>query len=286
MKQTYGIDDLKSRPDIIRSKRFFGLLYGITAGLAFAVSSWGWDGYLLSTAHGYLPWIKLIASAILCGGFGGMVGWLTARFESGLLGILFWLITALFFAWLSFAIPLQVTPYLASIIDPQLGQLLNYGQDIEIAVRFGVALAWIIPFTLLVGITQLPMVEPAVFSTTVFGKMLPLLYCIIVMGIGGITTDDLVNAHLRTAVLSMDRTIQFVVDNKDNDAIDKTLARKMFTASLRDVTELVGESRYLFVGSYDEYLGNIHVLVKFDDQWVKCNVVYGSPVMCKPAVKN
>jgi len=286
MKPLSKIEDLKSRPDVIRSKRLFGLLYGLTAGLAFAISSWGWDGYLLSTAHGYFPWVKLVAGAILCGGFGGMAGWLTERFESGFLGLFLWLLSALFFAWTTFAIPLQVTPLIVSSIDPQLGQLFNYGQDIGYTVRFGVALAWILPFTLLIGVAQLPIVEPAVFATSFFGKLLPLIYCIIVMGIAGITTDNLINMSLRTAVVAMDRTIQFVVDNKDNENIDKALSRKMYTASLRNVKDLVGESRLLFVGSYDEYLGDIHVLVKFSDQWIECNVVYGQPVNCKiPAEK-
>ncbi len=216
MKRLNKFESLNVRPEIIRLKQKFGMLYGMIAGFAFAVSSWGWDGYMLSKSHAYFPWTMLITGVIFCVILGGIVGWLTARSESSLLGAVFWIISSLFFAWLIVALPLQITPFIVSKLDPQLGVLLNYEKGMEFGFRFGISLVWIVPFTLIVGVTQLPIMEPAVFSTSIFGKTTPLFFCVVVMGISGVITDNLINSHFRAAIVFLDNTIQFVLDNQNN----------------------------------------------------------------------
>jgi len=286
MKPLNRLGNLNTRAEIMRLKRRFGMLYGAVAGLAFAITSWGWDGYLMSKSHAYFPWVMLLAGAFFCAIFGGIAGWLTARSESSLFGIVFWIISSLFFAWVMVALPLQIKPFIAAKFDPQLGALLNYETNIEFGFRFGVSLAWALPFMLIVGVTQLPIMESAVFSTSIFGKVAPLFFCIVVMSISGTFTDNLINSHFRAAISSLDSTIQFVLDNKNNENVDKALSREMHARSLNTVEEYMQESRYLFVSSYDEYLGDIHVLVKFDNQWVDCSVLYSQPISCKPIIKN
>jgi hypothetical protein len=285
MKPLNKFDNLNTRSKIMRLKRKFGILYGMIAGLAFAIASWGMDGYILNNSHAYFPWAMLITGMTFCAIIGGIVGWLTARFESSLLGVVFWFISSFFFAWLIVVLPLQINPFIASKLDPQLGALLDYRENIEFVFRFGVSLAWILPFMLIVGVTQLPISEPAVFSTSIFGKIAPLLFCIVVMSIGGVITDNLINSHFRAGIVALDNTIQFVLDNKNNENVDKALSRAAHARSLSTVEEYVQESRYLFVGSYDEELGDLHVLVKFDNQWVDCNVLYSQPVSCNIAAR-
>lgn len=257
----------------------------MAAGAAFALASWGWDGYMLSEAHAYLPWNMLLVGLVFCTILGGITGWLTARSESSLRGVVFWAIASAGFAWLMVAQPLQINPAIASKIDPQLGSLLNYGKGDEFIFRFGASLVWALPFMLIVGVTQLPITEPAVFSTSIFSKVGPLLFCSVVMVISGTFTDNLINAHFRDAIVSLDTTIQFIVDNQGNENTDPALSRQLHTRSFWEVKDQVQESRNLFVGSYDEYFGEIHVLVRFDDQWVDCSVVYNQPSSCHPAAK-
>jgi hypothetical protein len=275
-------DDENVRSRIISLKRKFGMTYGIAAGIAFAVSSWGWDGYVLNASHAYFPWIMLLVGLIFCAVFGGISGWLTARFESSLLGILFWVITSAGFAWLMVALPLQINPAIVSKLDPQLGALLNYANDGEFMVRFGASLIWILPFMLITGVTQIPITESAVFSTSFFSKVIPLFFCVVVMGLSGTFTDSLINVHFRDAITSLDATIQFVVDNQGNENTDQALSRQMHARALWEVNEQVQESRKLFVGSYDEYFGEFHVLVKFGGKWVDCLVLYNQPNACHP----
>jgi hypothetical protein len=284
MKPVNKFDNVNARPEIVRLKRKFGMLYGMIAALAFAVASWAWDGYMLSNSHAYFPWTMLITGMIFCAVIGGIVGWLTARSDSSLFGVVFWFIAALFFAWIMVALPLKINPFIVSKLDPQLGALLNYEKGMEFTFRFGISLAWVLPFTLIVGVTQLPISEPAVFSTSIFGKIIPLLFCIVVMSIGGVITDNLINSHFRDGIAALDNTIQFVLDNKDNENVDKALSRQVHARSLTTVEEYIQESRHLFVSSFDSSLGELHILVKSGDQWIDCLVLYSQPVLCKMAV--
>lgn len=222
------------------------MLYGIIAGITFACASWGLDGYLLSKSQGDHAWFNLAAGMIFCSLVGGILGWLTARLENSLLGLVFWFISSLFFAWLVVSLPLQITPAIFSRLKAQLGALLNYSDHLEFIFRFSVALAWILPFALIIGVTQLPMIEPAVFSTSIFGKIKLFLFCIIVMGISRFVSDNLIHAQFRNAITGIDSTLQFVVDNKNKSNIDPVRSREMHARALSSVEEYVKDSRHLY----------------------------------------
>jgi hypothetical protein len=275
-------DDAGKLKEIMRLKRRYGAIYGATAGGAFAVASWGWNGYVLDTSHAYLPWSMLVVGFLGCAVLGGLSGWLTARFNSSLLGVLFWLVTAAGFAWLAVTLPLQINPGLAARLDPQLGRLLSYEENSNFAFRFGASLAWITPFMLLTGVTQLPITESATFATSQFGKIMPLSLCVLLMAISAIVTDGLINAHFRDAVNALDSTIQFVVEHRGQE-VDPELARRLHLRALKEVEDQVQESRQLFVRHYDADLTDFDVLVKFggQDQWIECDILYNQPVSCK-----
>jgi len=241
---------------------------------------------MLSVSHAYHPWTMLIVGLIFCGVVGGLSGWLTARFESSLLGILFWVTASAGFAWLMVALPLQIVPAIVSLLDPQLGALLNYDGGSGFVVRFSTALMWVLPFAFLVGVTQIPISEPAAFASSFFGRVSPLFFSILLMTLSGAFTDNLINLHFREAIVSLDTTIQFVVDNRGNENANQTLSRQLHARAFWEVEDYVSQSRRLFVGSYDEYFGEFHVLVKFEDRWVDCLVLYKQPNTCKLVTGN
>jgi len=273
-----------SRPDIRHTILVYGLAYGLIAGLAFAVSLWGADGYLLSQANAFFPWLKLIVGTLLCVLIGGLTGWLTARLEQmvehAAVAVLPWLGAAAIFAWLTVAVPLQIAPRLAAWLEPDLRPLLQYAEVDALQIRLGVALVWVLIFAALVGVAQLVTLEPAVFSTALLGKILPFCLGIVIISIGGAMLDDLNNQPLRAAVIAMDRTIQFVLDNEGRD-VDPALSRRMHAGSLRALEGRLDQSRRLIVGSYDESLGEVHVLISFGDEWADCIVLYAQPAYCK-----
>ncbi len=271
------------RPDLIKLKRKTGLIYGMVSGFVFAFAVWGWDGFELSLSHAYLPGLNLGIAILFCAILNAPAGWLTARFENSILGAFFWLISALLFAGLVVYLPLYINPLIVSKINPHLGELLNYPLGAQISFRLGLVAVWVIPFMLIVGVTQLSVTESSVYSQSLFGKISPFFFCIVVLGISGTITDSLINAHFRDAITSLDSTIQFTLDNRDNPQLDKTLASRMHVSSLNGVEEYIVQSRRLYVASYDNALGQIHVLVLFQDHWVDCTVIYAQPAYCKVA---
>jgi len=286
MSQTLKpLNELKPRLDVIRSKHIYGMTYGIVVGLGFAGAAWGLDAYLLSQSHAMYPWLKFIVGAVLCALTGGLTGWLVARLEKGIPALLLWLVCAFVFAWLTNAVPFLIFPQLAGWLEPDIKDLLNYVYHDNFQLRFGVAFIWIAIFVTIAGILQLPLADSAVFSTSIGGKAAPLLLCIVFMVINGVIIDDLTNLPLRESMVAMDQTIQFVLDT-EGQPVDLARSREMHAASLRAVRDQVQVSRRLLVGSFDEFFGEVHVLIRFGDQWVECSTIYSQPAFCKPASQN
>lgn len=280
-KPVIPIEDIVSA-SIIRERDLFGTAYGILAGVTFAIALWAWDGFLLSQVHAFFPWLKLALGILLCGLVGGSVGWLSSRQERSSFGFLLWLVASALFSWITIGLPLQIMPYLSKVLEPELGEYLNYGIGSGYIARFWIAIIWIVIFTSITGILQTALVESAVFAMAVVGKIGPFLICIVLMGIGGLVMDDLVNAPFRNAITSVDTPIQFILDNQGK-TIDPALSRKYHAGALRGVQEEITSSYKLIVSSYDENFGKINVLVKFEDAWVDCITVNGQASYCKLA---
>jgi len=273
-------EDIRHRPDVLRMKLRSGVAYGMMVGLSFAAATWGIDGFLLSQAHAFYPWLKFIIGAVICMTVGGSAGWLVARSEKGVLALLIYLIVGLVFSWLIVALPFRILPAVLQWLDPETGNLLNYTFYEGFGSRFVIAIAWVSLFVALVGILQLPLTEPAAFSTSLFGKVAPLLVCTVIMFINGVIVDTLNNEPLRTAVLHLENTIQFAVEHQGEE-VDRATARTMRMSSLRAVQPVISQPRKLIVGSYDQFLDQIHVLVRFGNTWVDCVVVYNQPSFCE-----
>jgi hypothetical protein len=283
--KNFPFEDIRNRPDVLRLKRRLGMIYGMTMGLTFAVSTWGVDGYLLSQSNTLYPWLKFIIGASICAIAGGLAGWLVARLEKGILAPIFYLGVAFVFAWLIIFLPLQIFPKIVSWIDPQTGGLLNYIFHDNFNSRFILAFIWIALFVALAGILQIPLTEPAAFATSFFGKIAPLIVCAVIMVINGAIVDSVTNEPLRSPILILDETIQFSLDHRGEE-VDRALAREMHITSLRAVQEVIDQPRRLIVGSYDAWLGQINVLVRFGNTWVDCAVIYNQPSFCKYVIPN
>lgn len=268
------------RSDILRAKRIYGIWYGTLLGFFFAFFTWGLDAYFLSQTNSLYPWLKFAAGALLSMLAGGLTGWLAASRDKPLLAVPIWIVYGLFLAWLVVTLPTQIFPRLLGLLVPDVQQYLHYVYYEEFSTRIGVAFGWILIFVSLAGLLQLPMSEGAVFSTSVLGKLAPILAGLLLMGIAGTIVDGLNNELLRAPVEALNASIQFAVDHRGQQ-VDKLQSRQMRQASLRVIKDLITPQRELIVSGYDAYLGEVNVLVRFEKVWVECQVFYGQPVNCK-----
>ena len=269
------------KPIVLRSKRSYGILYGTVVGLAFAVFCWGIDSFTLSKYHGIQPWLKFGLGAILCMIPGGIIGWLSAKWDKTLYSLFLWLVGGSIFAWLTVNIPIVITPKVLTLLDPQLDGLLRYEYFDNFNARAVVAYTWIAIFISLASILQIPLSGSAVFSTSFFGKISPLFVVVILMSISGTIVDaGLINEPLRSSTISVDNAIQFIVDNRGKD-VDKAEARRLHTGAFRAIDESVTQQRDLIVSGYDGEFGEVNILVRFERDIVECQVFYSQPITCK-----
>ncbi len=263
--------------------RRYGMLYGAFAGLAFAVAAWGVDGYYLSQAHALYPWLKFIVGFIVCVFAGALAGWLSARLEKVYLAVLIWLAASALFAWLSIAIPFQIAPVLLEWLRPDLKGLLDYVFYPDFQVRFAVGLTWALILGLFVGLLQIMMTESAVFSASIISKLIPMLVCAVLMFVSGNRIDGLSNQPLRTALVTMDTVIQYAGEHQ-GQKVDPQVARQMRLSVTDSIEGLLHLPRRLVVSKYDNYLGEVDIVVEFGNTPVKCVTVYGQPVFCEKAI--
>jgi len=269
-----------NRADVLRSKYIYGFWFGVVTGLSFSIFAWGVDAYQLAQIHGLFPWLKFLLGGIPCMIIGGFTGWLSARIGKPLLALLFWLIAALIFAWFTLRIPLQITPRVLSMMEPSLKNFLHYTYYEGFSVSFGIAFVWIGIFAAVTGLLQIPLSDSAIFSTSSFGKIAPMLLAIVLMAISGSTADNLVNELLRSPVYAINSTIQFFIDHR-GEPIEPLKSRQMHLGSLNTVQELITPKRKFIISGYDELLGDVKVLARFQQAWVECEILYNQPLSCK-----
>ena len=268
------------RPEILRIKHIYGIWFGAALGLTFSIFAWGIDAYLLDRMHGLYPWLKFLGGVIPCMLVGGFTGWLSARLDKPFFALLLWTAAASVFAWLTVSLPLQITPRILSVADPGIRDLLHYMYYEAFSTRFGVAYAWIAIFVSLVGLLQIPLSDSAVFSTSFFGKISPMLFTLVLMGICGTIVDGLNNEKLRSPVDSVNITIQFMLDHRGEE-IDAAVSRRMHLGALRAVGDLITPERKFIVSGYDQYLEQVQVLARFDKAWVECDLVVNQLIRCE-----
>jgi len=269
------------RPDVLREKHRYGIWFGLFVGLGFAIFTWGVDSYTLSLHHGLHPWLKFIIGAVICMIVGGIAGWLSAMANKSLYSVLIWLVASSVFAWLIVNLPLLILPKALSIVEPQTSGLLHYTYYDDFGRRVLVAYAWLAIFIAITGLLQIPLSDSAVFSISFFGKLGPIFVSFILMAIAGTIVDNgLINQPLRDATVAIDNTIQFITVNRGKE-VDKAEARRMHTGAFRAIDDSVTDEHKLIVSGYDSLLGEVNILVKFERDWVECQVFYNQPISCK-----
>ena len=271
---------ISDRPEILRAKHNYGMWFGAALGLTFSIFAWGIDAFLLSRMNGLYPWLKFLGGVIPCMIVGGFAGWLSARFDKPFIAMLLWAGAASIFAWLTIGLPLQITPRILGIVEPGIRDLLHYEYYEAFAARFWVAYVWLAIFVSLAGLLQIPLSDSAVFATSFFGKISPMLVMLILMAICGTIVDSLNNELLRSPIDSINTTIQFVLDNRGKE-IDVLESRRMHLGALRTVNDLITPEHKYIISGYDQYLEQVQVLARFDNAWVECELIVNQLISCE-----
>lgn len=267
------------KAEVSKRKQFAGLLYGLAAGLAFAVFAWGVDAFLLARAHGIFTWVKFVPGLFICLVCGSLVGWLTVLSQRVWVGLILWLGQALLFSHLLLWLPLKVAPVIIRLFAPALGDYLKYPYYPELNQNLWFAFAILAIVSIIIAILENILIDQAIFSSGRYAIVVPITVAILAFSLVGGSGDSMLNRHLREPVLTVDKLVQFAYDNRGKE-ITPEAAHSMRISALNPVKELVTDQRTLILSNFDQYLGQVDVLVDFDGKWVKCITIYSQVTNC------
>jgi hypothetical protein len=262
-------------------KRLNGLIYGALAGFSFALATWGWDASELAGAGAILPWVKLVAGALVTTLLGLLAGWLAARIDNTVASALLWLAVGVIFTYLAGVLPYQGVTLAQNWLTPEIAERTNYQWTGASQTRMWIALLTVALAMLFVGIFELVLIDAATTSTSFSFRWLALGACIPMTWLGGYIGADLqINKPLREPVLATHSTLEFARAN-EGQVIDRLLARDMRVSALRSLSNVIYGPYRLVLGSYDEFLSQVTILVDFNGAWARCITVEGNLVFCE-----
>ena len=267
------------KPEVSKRKQKAGLLFGLAAGLAFAVFAWGVDAFLLANAHGTFAWVKFVPGLLICLLCGGLVGWLTVLLQSVWISIVLWVGQALLFAHLLMWLPLKITPVIIRLFNPALGDYLKYPYYPELQQNLWVAFVIIALASIIISLLENVLIDQAIFSSGTYAVIVPITVSLLAFSLVGGTGDSVLNKHLRDPILKVDKLVQFALDNAGKE-ISPEAAHNMRISALNPVKELVTDQRKLILSNFDQYIGQVDVLVDFNGNWVKCTTIYSQVTNC------
>lgn len=272
------------KAELTRKKQLTGLLYGLIAGVSFAIFAWGIDGFFLARANGAFPWIKFVPGLLICASTGGLVGWLTIRFQTGWLTMPLWIALAWLFARLAVWLPIQGTPLLLRPFDSDLSYQLTYTSHPEFIQYFWFGLIATLIAAVICGLMENVLIEQSFFSTGVISTITPVIICMLCFGLAGLATDSMLNSYLRKPVQVVNELMQFAVDNTGKE-VPGDVARAMHLAATKTISDFLPLERRLMVRSFDQSLFQISVLIDFDNKWAECLTISDQVTICQPIVR-
>ncbi len=271
-----------TEPRALKSeKRLNGLIYGALAGFSFALAAWGWDAYELANAGAILPWSKFIMGVLVTTLLGMLAGWLAARTDNSMLSALLWLGVGVIFTLLAGILPYRGVTFAQNWLAPEIAERTSYPLTGAAQIRMWIALLAVGLSTFFVGVFELILINSATTSPTFTLRWLSLAACIPLTLLGGYIGADLqINRPLRDPVMTVHRILEFARTNR-GQTIDRTVARELHVSALRSLSSVIFGPYRLVLGTYDELLSQVTVLVDFNGNWARCITLDGNLTFCE-----
>ena len=265
-----------------RKKQRLGVIYGLVAGLAFSIAAWGKDGITLAALHVSYAWIKFLPGVVISSLVGGLVGWASMKIAKTWVSLILWVVFGLILVWLIIWLPFVSTPYLLKIIQPGLGEWIDYPMiaHVDQLKILGIMVITIPVF--LCGLAENNIIETVMLSSHKGSLLAIVLACGLLMGTAGSAGDDLTNKRFREPVRALVNLFQFAIDTQDEE-VDELVKRRMRFAVVAGLDEILTEPYSLTLVAFDAPLAQMDFLVDFEGIWVKCTTVYSQPIMCEQA---
>jgi hypothetical protein len=253
------------------------ILYGALCGLGFASFAWGVDAILLACNHVAFPFIRLVPAGLIVILVGAFFGWIRSKTSSWLVKTLTWILYIVFLVWLVQIMPTRFAESVISIAHPELKGQLYYGDDpmlgiVAILVGFAVVIA--VGFC---AVFEEHLIDSFQWPGKPFDKIKLVLFCLFIMGMAGLWSDQVVNTEMREPQIILAKTFDLARDNwgKEKDA---SLSHEWQLSALKQLDEgVLSTPRFLFKSTG---LGLVEVLVDLDGRRAICDLIFSKPTRC------
>jgi len=271
-----------ARETVNAEKRTNGLIAGVLAGLGFALAAWGYDGVMLARAQAELPFLKLALGLLPCLLIAGLAGYLSARYDSGLLAFIFWLLAGCVMTWLVSHLPFEGVSAFIRLTEPGFRGITAYPFVLGARVRMTLLYLVIGLLSGLFGIFFLFLIESATRAADSTGRWFNLALSIPLILFAGLAADNLINQPFRTPIIIIDRLIRLEL-NAENQPVSEELARSMHLRALDPLKDLLHQPRKLALGDYDpQSLSASTVIVRLPGANFSCSMIEEQTTYCPP----
>ena len=85
---------------------------------------------------------------------------------------------------------------------------------------------------------------------------------------------------LRQPLITVDKTVQFILDTEDI-ALDKETEQRMHIGAFLAVQDLLKHERRLIIGSYNISQRQVNILMGTGEHWVECYTIDNRIIFCE-----
>jgi hypothetical protein len=275
----------KTRNDHLRAENHrLGLVFGFLMGLAFIAGTWGVDAYEMTSASAMLPWLRLALGSLVVVPLCMLAGWLVARADSALVGLVTWLLMAVPLNYWVGHVPYEVASWVVGRLTPELQGLQVYPFSVSALTRLWISAAISAVLLAIAGALQTSAIDAARNTSLVVRRFFAFLVCVPFFILAGVFADLMIQRPLRQPLVVINDLIQYVLDTEGQE-VDPSMARSMHVGALNAIGPLLHQPRRLVLGDFDlDDLESARVLVDFNGTWARCYVIAGQASYCQPSL--
>lgn len=261
-----------------------GALYGLVAGLAYAFFTWFLDAFGLATSHAAYPFVKLIGGLIITLPVFVLVGWLTARSDSHILGLFLWAILSLWAFTAAFLAQYDFVPRWYALMQEPVATLVkpaipSYFMPLLLTVG---AILMMFAF-LIAGLLEINLIESTLASGTVGASFMSGVIIFMLMALAGNHVDTFTYRNSRLSVQSFDKLIKLVNSPEGQAFEEKTKTLRNFGAvSSLGMENLTKPHRFFLIKDMTGDYGSVDLIVELGDTWGKCIASNREASYCAP----
>ncbi len=269
-KKRRKLENIPDKSQQIRQdKQRMGIWFGLTAGLVFSFLLWGIDCIGLARANAYLPWAKLAMGVLPAVGIFTLAGWLSGKYENGLVSFILWTVGGFLVCLFACHLPFEGLTVFYKIFDPELASRIDYTFTRGLGAHTLITVTICTIASAICGVFFGLLVENAAVSANPAGVIVPLLIWSLLFVASATVIDNEIQQRLRDPLIAVNALVEKKIDTFTHP-ISRREARKIHLFALNPISDLVERPRKLILVGYDSTLIQTNIQVNFNGEWAEC----------------